>query len=156
MSNRGRGALVRDPQGAQLVILYASSGDPEDNEPVIGSWLWHELWSNDSDASLAFYRKLAGYDSYIEGNDYLILLKDGRFRAGIRSLSDSEIEVRWVPVVRVSDTDDIAARAKKLGGRLLVGPRPTVGGGSVALLSDPSGALIIVQRWSSEILEQEK
>ena len=68
MLNRGRGALVSDPQGAKLLLLYASDGDPEDKEPVIGSWLWHELWSNDSEASLAFYRKLAGYEFEGEKN----------------------------------------------------------------------------------------
>ncbi|RLB65363.1 MAG: hypothetical protein DRH08_08105, partial [Deltaproteobacteria bacterium] len=59
MLNRGRGALIYDPQGAELLLLYATDGDPEDNEPAIGSWLWHELWSYDTEASLAFYQKLA-------------------------------------------------------------------------------------------------
>lgn len=156
MLNRGRGALVSDPQGAQLVLLNALGGDPEDKEPVIGSWLWHELWSNDSEASLTFYRKLAGYDFDGEKTDYLILLKDGQWRAGIRFLPDSELETRWVPVVRVADTEDIAVRTKTLGGKVLVEPRPTAGDGSVALLSDPSDALFLIQRWSAKTSEQEK
>jgi hypothetical protein len=102
--NRGKGALVRDSLGAQLLLLYAAAGDPEDKEPVIGSWLWHELWSNDTENSLAFYQKLVGYDFDGDKNDYLILLKDERWRAGIRHSSDPEFEMRWVPVVRVADT----------------------------------------------------
>ncbi len=156
MLNRGRGALVSDPQGAQLLLLYASDGDPEDKEPVIGSWLWHELWSNDSEASLAFYQKLSGYDFDGEKTDYLILLKDEKWRAGIRYSSDSELEMRWVPVVRVTDTEEIAIRTKKLGGKVLVEPRPTASGGSVALLSDPSDALLLIQRWSANTSEKEK
>jgi predicted enzyme related to lactoylglutathione lyase len=153
--NRGRGALVSDPEGAQLLLLYATDGDPEDSEPIIGSWLWHELWSNDTEASLAFYQKLVGYDYEGEKTDYLILLKDEQWRAGIRDIKDSELEMRWIPVVRVADTEETAGRAEKLGGKLLVGPRPTASGGSVALLSDPSDALVIIQRWSATTSEQE-
>jgi len=153
--NRGRGALVDDPQGAQLYLLNATDGDPEDKEPVVGSWLWHELWSHDAEASLAFYQKLVGYDYEGEKTDYLILLKDEQWRAGIRALKDSEIEVRWVPVVRVVDTEETAKKAEELGGKLLIGPSETASGGSVALLSDRSDALVIIQRWSPTAPEQE-
>ena len=156
MLNRGRAALISDPQGAELLLLYATDGDPEDKEPAIGSWLWHELWSYDTEASLAFYQKLAGYDYDGEKDDYLILLKDEQWRAGIRNISDSEFTMRWVPVVRVADTEETAEQAKELGGKLLVGPRPTPSGGSVALLSDPSGAPLIIQRWSATTFGQEK
>lgn len=155
MRNRGRGALVRDPQGAQLLMLQASGGDPEDKEPVIGSWLWHELWSNDVEASIAFYQKLVGYHFVGEKTDYLILMKDGQWRAGIRYSANSKLEMRWVPVVRVADTDEIAVKAKNLGGKILVEPRQTADGNRVALLSDPSGALVIIERWSAKTPAQE-
>ena len=155
MLNRGRGALIYDPMGAELLLLYATDGDPEDKEPVMGSWLWHELWSYDTETSLEFYQKLVGYD-YAGETDYLILLKDEQWRAGIRSISDTDYEMRWIPIVRVADTEDTAKRAKELGGKLLVGPRPTPSGGSVALLSDPSEALLIIQRWSATTSEQEE
>jgi len=153
--HRGRGAFVTDPQGAQLFLLYAIGGDPEDEEPAIGSWLWHELWSYKVADSLAFYQELVGYDFMGEMTDYLILMKDEQWRAGIRYVDNSELEMRWVPVVRVADTDDVAKRAKQLGGKVLVEPRPTESGGSVALLSDPSDALLIIQRWTAPTSGQE-
>jgi predicted enzyme related to lactoylglutathione lyase len=154
MVNRGRGALVRDPQGAPLLLLHSSVGDPEDAEPTIGSWLWNELWSNVPAASFDFYQKLVGYD-VDDGVDYWILKRGEDWRAGLRYVPDDDLEMRWVPVVRVADTADIAARVENLAGRLLVEPRPTASGGSVALLSDPSGALLIVQRWSPQPPESE-
>ena len=154
LPNRGRATLVDDPQGAQLVLLHATGGDPEESEPIIGSWLWHELWSNDTETSLAFYQKLVGYDFDGEKTDYLILLKDEQWRAGIRYVENDELTLRWVPVVRVSDTEETAKRAEELGGKLLVGPQAT-DSGSVALLTDPSNALIIIQRWSPTTSEQE-
>jgi len=156
MKNRGRGAIISDPQGAQLLVMHAIGGDPEDKEPALGSWLWHELWSNDTEASLAFYQKLVGYDYFGEMDDYLVLTRGEQWRAGIRYSSDSDLEMRWVPVVRVADTEDMAARAKKLGGKVLVEPMATDNGGSVALLSDPSGAFLIVQYWPANLFEQEK
>jgi len=153
--NRGRGALVRDPQGAQLVLLHAKDGDPEDEEPVMMSWLWHELWSNNAEASLAFYQKLAGYDFEGDATDYLILTREDQWRAGIRYIDDSELEMRWVPVVRVADTEAIAEKAEQLGGEIRVAPRPTESGGSVALLVDPSGARLIIQSWTAPAPEQE-
>jgi len=153
--NRGRGALVRDPQGAQLVLLHANDGDPEDAEPAMGSWLWHELWSNNAEASLTFYQKLAGYDFDGDATDYLVLIRENQWRAGIRFLDDSELEMRWVPVVRVVDTKAIAENAVQLGGEIRVAPRPTESGGSVALLVDPSGARVIIQSWTAPTPEQE-
>ncbi|MCP4342147.1 MAG: VOC family protein [Desulfobulbaceae bacterium] len=154
--NRGKGALVRDSLGAQLLLLNATNGDPEDREPVLGSWLWHELWSNNTELSLAFYQNLFGYDFDGDKNDYLILLKDEKWRAGIRHSADPELEMRWVPAVRVASTEAIAAKAKELGGKVLVTPQVSASGGSVALLADPSAALFIIQRWTPITPEQEK
>ena len=154
--NRGKAALVRDSLGAQLLLLNATNGDPEDREPVIGSWLWHELWSNNTELSLAFYQNLFGYDFDGDRNDYLILLKDEKWRAGIRHSAAPELEMRWVPAVRVASTEAIAAKAKELGGKVLVAPQVSETGGSVALLADPSAALFIIQRWTPPPPEQEK
>ena len=153
--NRGRGALVRDPQGAQLVLLHSEVGDPEDEEPAMMSWLWHELWSNNAEASLAFYQKLADYDYEGEATDYLILIREDQWRAGIRFIDDAELEMRWVPVVRVADTEAMAEKAEQLGGEIRVAPRPTASGGSVALVVDPSGAPVIIQSWTAPAPEQE-
>jgi len=60
-----------------------------------------------------------------------------------------------VPVVRVADTEEIAERAKQLGGKVLVDPRPTQDGGRVALLSDSTNALLIIQRWTAPTSGQE-
>jgi predicted enzyme related to lactoylglutathione lyase len=155
MLNRGRGALVSDPQGAQLIVMRSTGGDPEDVEPAMSSWLWHELWSNKTEASLAFYQKLAGYDFFGEPDDYIVLEND-QWRAGIRYSTDSDLEMRWVPAVRVADTEAISARVKELGGKVTVEPMATSDGGSVGLLSDPSGALLIFQSWSASTSEEEK
>ena len=58
-------------------------------------------------------------------------------------------------VVRVADTEAVAQKAEQLGGEVRVAPRPTESG-SVALLVDPSGAYLIIQRWTAPAAEQEE
>ena len=62
LPNRGRVAVIHDPQGATVALLTSSSGDPQDNAFVSNRWLGCELWTTDVDAAVAFYQKLAGYD----------------------------------------------------------------------------------------------
>ena len=149
MKNRGRGVLVSDPQGAQILLLHSSSGDPADIDPPIGAWLWVELWSNKPEASAAFYEELGDYSVVQADNDYRFLWQ-GKWRAGIRPIFDEELEVRWTPTVRVTDTIPASKLAEKLGGQVLVQPRETSTGDSVALIKDPVGGLLIVQRWSKQ------
>ena len=151
MKNRGRSALVSDPQGAQLLLLHSSVGDPEDKEPPVGSWLWIELWSNDPEKAIAFYKELGGYSSVdAKREDYWLLWKD-KWRGGVRFVLNEDLGVRWTPSVRVSNTLSISERVEKLGGQVIVQPRDvSIGSGSVALIEDPAGALLIVQRWSKQ------
>jgi predicted enzyme related to lactoylglutathione lyase len=147
LANRGRFALVGDPQGAQLVLLRSFTGDPEDREAAIGDWLWNELWSSTPEASVAFYRQLGEYSQVQEMSHYAILEKDGHWRGGVRTVSSDGVKTRWVPVVRVVDPVAVSDRAKRLGGRVLVDPGEPPSNGDSALIADPSGALFIVQRW---------
>ncbi len=150
MENRGRGALIRDPQGAQLVLLHAQGGDPEDVDPEIGSWLWVELLTNNSQASLKFYEELGGYEIIEWEKDYWLLKNENKWRGGIRFISEKELEVRWIPTVRVADTVVTSQYAEMLGGRTLIKPGDVSHNESAALIEDPSGALFAVQRWEKQ------
>jgi hypothetical protein len=55
----------------------------------------------------------------------------------------------WLASVMVADPAASAQRAKELGGRVLLTPRMDVRKGSVALIADPSGAVLALQRWPS-------
>jgi predicted enzyme related to lactoylglutathione lyase len=150
MTERGRGALVSDADGAHLVLLHSKSGDPVDAMPQNGDWLWNELWSNHLDQSYTFYQALIGYDKTTAESDYLILTHEGQWRAGIREVKDDDSKVRWVPVIRVADPEATAAKATQFGGRVLLEPQDSFKNGDVAVIIDPSGALVIIQRWSDE------
>ncbi len=147
LPRRGRFALVSDPQGAQLVLLHSKTGDPVDHLPQINSWLWDELWTQDAAKSLAFYKELAGYEVRKIRAGYWVLLRGNHWLAGVRELRRKELESRWVPVVRVEDPKAMSERAVALGGKLLVGTDEPPSDGMVALIADPAGALLMLQRW---------
>lgn len=150
MLKRGRVAHISDPQGAQLLVLHSHVGDPSDSEPPVGAWLWDELWSTQPVKSVAFYRELAGYDVIDDYPGYHILSKDGMWRAGIRRVFNQQLEMRWVPSVRVADLADITRRVVPLGGQVLLEPGESPSGEDTALIADPTGALLILQRWDFE------
>ncbi|MFK5894333.1 MAG: VOC family protein [Pseudomonadota bacterium] len=150
MKNRGRGVLVSDPQGAQLLLLKTSDGDPVDSEAVIGDWLWNEIWTNVPKTTIAFYQQLGKYTLHSENNNYQILKSEGKWRAGIRDIFEDDFKVRWVTSVRVADPEVLLDKVENLGGVVWVRPDDASSNGDTALISDNTGALLMIQRWSKQ------
>jgi len=148
MQGRGRAVLISDPQGAELALLHAAEGDPEDRRAEIGDWIWKEIWTNVPRQTAAFYVPLGHYDRVNVGDTYEILTTENRWRAGIRVIFKDPYKVRWVLAVRVEDPVRILDKVEKLGGRILLRPDEPPSRGDTALIADPGGALLILQRWS--------
>ncbi len=153
MPQRGRGALVSDAQGAQIVLLRSKGGDPLDTTPKIGAWLWNELWTNNVKESEALYRTLGQYDTVSKAGMYRILKHEGKWRAGIRDISKEDAKSRWVSVVRVADIHKSMEKVRHLGGQVLMKPHKEIGDGNVAVIADNTGALLLIQRWTDTVKE---
>ena len=156
MENRGRGVLVTDPQGAQLVLLHAAGGDPVDGTPEIGAWIWNEIWTNKPQETSNFYKTLGGYDSILVGDNYEVLSREKKWRGGIRYIYKESYRARWVPAIRVSDPMKILEKVEELGGTVLLRPDESPSNGDTALISDTGGALLMLQRWSPEQTDEER
>jgi predicted enzyme related to lactoylglutathione lyase len=149
----GRGAVVIDPQGAPLGLLRASFGDPADTSaPVMNSFLWTEELAHDPAAAAKFYADLVGFEVVVsdQGDKTFRVLKLGRDRAGVIRMPFAGMQSTWLVSVMVADPAASAERAQQLGGRVLLAPRADVRDGSVALVADPSGAVLALQKWSSK------
>jgi hypothetical protein len=151
--DRGRLAVVADPQGALFAMVHASGGDPPDQDPSVGDWLWSELWSKDPAAALAFYKQLAGFqEQSVPGpsdpnRPYTVLTRDGKPRAGLVPHPFPDRPTSWLCYVRVDDVAVIVAKARSLGAKIPLEPRPDLRNGTVALIVDPTGAAFVVQKW---------
>jgi predicted enzyme related to lactoylglutathione lyase len=143
--DRGRLALVSDPEGALLLLLRASTGDPPDADALVGGWLWIELWTHDADAATRFYSELVGYEFEVlelDGHPYHVFVVGDEPRAGVVD-APPEVNPLWLPYVRVEDPEAIASRAEALGARVVMRDD------QAAILVDPTGAPVAVQIWPS-------
>lgn len=167
LPNRGRYAVVEDLQGAFLVLLRSSSGDPPDGgEVASGAWLWSELWTTDTAAAVSFYEGLLGYRSEgvaarladapddassesVVGEEspvvFYAMYRGDSVRAGIHQLPSDAVS-HWLPYVAVRGVSGMAARAAELGGKVLLPPEAVLNG-EAAILVDPTGAPFGIQEW---------
>lgn len=149
----GRAAVVTDPQGAPLGLLRSAPGDPADTPaPVLHSFLWTEALVPDPVAAARFYAGLVGYEVVVQDQGdkpFRVLKASGRERAGVMRMPFADMQPNWLVSVMVADPAASAERARALGGRVLVAPRAEIRGGSVALVADPRGAVLALQRWPS-------
>jgi predicted enzyme related to lactoylglutathione lyase len=113
--------------------------------------MWTELWTDDLDASYEFYRNLIGYnldeEIILEDVEYVVFKQGDRPRAGVIVLPVDEVRSHWMPYVRVDDPSSLAARVEELGGKLLFAPDEEIRHGTVAVVFDPSGAAVALQKW---------
>jgi uncharacterized protein len=141
MGEVGRMAIVTDPQGA-FISLY----QPEDEggSGSEGVFVWDELVTTDADGAQRFYEEVFGWTTKDTGPDfggYRIFEVSGIGIAGLMDPQDASIPPHWQPYVAVDDPDATTAKAKELGGSVLLEPMdvPTIG--RIAVLRDPQGAV---------------
>ena len=158
---RGRQAVLADPDGAVFAVLAAQGGDPTDYLAAPGQWIWSSLLVKDPKQETAFYKSLFGYEVYdlaSEGDpQHYILSGDSYARASLNAAPADSLRrhPHWLNFVRVTDAADTAKKAIGLGGRVLVEPRIDRHGGQLAVLADPSGAIFGVMEWSDTDTKQE-
>jgi predicted enzyme related to lactoylglutathione lyase len=70
-------------------------------------------------------------------------------RAGILRNPTVDWPPVWLTSFGVADPAAAAARAEALGGKVLLRPSPEVREGTMAIVADPSGALVVLQQVKS-------
>jgi predicted enzyme related to lactoylglutathione lyase len=162
---RGRQAVLADPDGAVFAVLAADGGDPPDYLAAPSEWIWSSLLVTNPKQEIDFYKTLFGYNVYDLATDggadadaqHYIFSSDDYARAGLNVLAADSMRRRphWLNFVRVTDAADTAKKAVTLGGRVLVEPRMDRHGGQLAVLADPGGAPFGVMEWSDTDTKQE-
>jgi predicted enzyme related to lactoylglutathione lyase len=147
-----RVAVVTDPQEAPLGLAQMKGTIPEPAQPTPGHFFWQEYLARDAARALDFYKRLAGYEPAVSdsrlGVEYHVLRK-ARGGAGLFQLpSDvTDVQPNWLPYVLVSDPQALAARVTGLGGRVILPVAPERRNSSLAVIADPSGAALALQKY---------
>lgn len=150
----GRVAAIIDPQGAVIGLARSDIGDPDDTTTAAkpGRPVWTELLADDPQAAAGFYSTLAGYQKRTlqrRGGEYIVLSGDGTDRAGIfQNPAEGDYTPVWITAFGVDDPATAAAKAVELGGEIIIPVSADLRDGTTAVVTDPSGALLVLQSWS--------
>lgn len=151
VQGRGEVALITDPSKAFIGLIHAADGDPAALELNEGDWLWTELWTDDPEGVTPFYEAfgLRVSKEVKGGNDYYILKAGDEIVASMMKNPIENWRSQWVPYVRVEDAGATSAKAGSLGGKVVMEPNQQVRDGSVAVVMDPAGAIVVLQEWTT-------
>jgi predicted enzyme related to lactoylglutathione lyase len=149
----GRFAVIADPQGAPVMLIEPGS-KPIGGTTGSGSWVWTELWTDDIDAAASFYAKVIGYgQSEVERRDekYRVFKFGEELRAGLVKIPAEleNVDPGWAAYVGVEDLAKTMASVRELGGRVIFASEDNPVRGAVALIADPTGAVLFVHQIGS-------
>lgn len=147
----GRMAVIQDPTGAVFQVWQARKhiGAMILNEP--GALCWTELNTRDTKAAEAFYTKMFGWTAKHSAPgapmEYTEFNNDGQPSIGMMPINEhmpAHVPSYWMPYFQVTDADASAAKARELGGNVMVPPQDIPKTGRFAILTDPQGAMFAV------------
>ncbi|MET0370024.1 MAG: VOC family protein [Sphingobium sp.] len=155
----GRFAVMGDPGGATFLLLKGSSPEGMDAPPAMapGHVGWHELYSGNYDADLAFYTGQFGWEKG-EAMDmgpmgtYQLLSQErvAAFDGMTGAIMPKPEQVpmpAWLFYFAVGDIDVAEGKIKAGGGTVMQGPMEVPGGAWVIQALDPQGAMFAVVGW---------
>jgi len=146
-ADRGEFAIFASPNQNLLGAIHSSSGDPEDVQALFGEWIWHQLYVRDLASAVKVLSSLTNYEiADAEAADEVdkLLISDGYARAGLAQLpAGSDASPTWLGFVRVENLPDTLAIAIRLGGSVM----HQADDASMAIITDPNGALIGLLQW---------
>ena len=147
----GRVAVIEDKESAVLGLARSRIGDPDDTTtaPGAGRVVWTELLANDPAAASQFYQTVLGVTTHTierHGGPYTLLSERTTDRAGILKNPADDAEPVWLTYFGVEDPVSAAARVEALGGKVILPPSPQLRDGTMAVVTDPTGALFALQK----------
>lgn len=149
----GRFAVMSDPGGAIFMLLKGSSPDGMEAAPSMapGHVGWHELYSGDFDADMAFYTGALGWtrgDAMDMGEMglYQLVSQTGGtdfadMTGGIMPRPKEMPVPAWLFYFTVGDIDAAVSRVTAGGGTVLQGPMAVPGSAWIIQATDPQGAM---------------
>ena len=124
---------------------------PEFTSHKAGAPCWVDLMSPDPEASKAFYVAVFGWDAEDQFDDegnytYTLFSIDGKNVAGLGGQAPDmgEMPPIWNSYVATDDPAAVAAAAAEAGGAVVMPAMQVMEAGEMAIIADPTGAMISV------------
>jgi predicted enzyme related to lactoylglutathione lyase len=121
-----------------------------------GTFSWVDLATPDVESAKAFYGGVFGWEAEDmpagEDQAYAMCRRDGQWVAALYARPEpDERPPSWLSYVSVEDADAIAAAAREAGGTVVTEPFDVRDSGRMAVLEEPTGALVGVWQARSHI-----
>jgi predicted enzyme related to lactoylglutathione lyase len=143
--NAGRMAILSDPTGAAFALWEARGSIGTQLKQLPGTVCWHDLSTPDRVGAAKFYSKVFGWKLQIQdfsGNPYYLLKLAGK-RGGLGGIWPQPLPKHppaWFTYWVVKDAKKTATQAKRLGGKVILGPITVPDTCTFAIIEDPQGA----------------
>lgn len=138
VGSHGRYVVVADPAGAVFGLWQAGGYYGAQVTNVAGAMIWSDCFSQDHEASKAFYTSVFGYtlgEAPSSDGTYATLELGGRPVGGI-GVSGADVPSHWTVTFGVADTDAAVAKVAELGGMLRRAPADTAYGRFASVADD--------------------
>jgi hypothetical protein len=107
-------------------------------------FIWADLSTFDVPATKQFYQQCFGWKYEAMDDGYDLCLTNKSPSAGLYEMPETFQNMNmpsfWMSYLHVQNIEQIVQSAEKHGGKIEVEPQPGPGGGTIALIRDPSGA----------------
>lgn len=123
---------------------HSCCGECHGSYALPGHFTWNELLTTDTNQAAKFYTGVFGWDRAEHPDSprpYELFQQEGEDVGGMMKAPEPSIPPQWLAYIKVEDTDGIAAKAVKFGGKLVAKPFDVAGVGRIAILQDPQGAV---------------
>ena len=129
---------------------------PERESYAHGTPSWIDLSTSDPAGAQEFYGAIFGWDFDAQptdqGSDYIMARKGERATAGIMQQAPEQAQMgippMWNNYVTVTDIDSAVAKVEPAGGTVMMPPMQVMDAGRMAVVVDPTGAVICL--WQAE------
>jgi len=128
----------------------------EKNKHEPGMFCWVELATSDAEAAKKFYTSFFGWsvkDNATDVGVYSMLQKNGKDAGALYQMGPQQqgMPPHWGSYVCVESADETAAKAKELGGTVMMEPFDVMEHGRMAVIQDPTGAVFSLWQPKSHI-----
>ncbi len=120
-----------------------------------GTFCWTDLGTTDAAAAKAFYGRLFGWEAEDfpagDAGTYTMLRLDGRDACALYEHGPEKGPPAWLSYVSVADAGDATERARTSGANVIQDPFDVVDAGRMAVVQDPTGALLALWEAGTQI-----